>query len=278
MPQLQKGDSADKHLKAASYHIKRCRSTTTDPLFATLAQEMFSRRKTLKEAMKALEDQQEVVTDLTAEVDAAELALEDIVRNLKGDLERLDRRLPGKNALKKVMPEGSDGIIDPDGEAQLDTLPSFRSRLKELEAEPELSADVVLFDKAVITFEAALETRKEAEKTLAEREVDEENAREGIRKQLVTANGQLEGLFSTRPALARRFFYKATRTPGLSREDRARAQGQSEMLLKLIAKRGLEASEEDKKKIQTTLDLTKLERWLDLALAAAPSSLFVLEA
>jgi hypothetical protein len=265
MKRLNEEGSLEKHIRASRYHIRLCRQRKAEALFVALATEAEAARSELIARARALEDQQRLLDDLGADFDYAELTAEDAVRDLDADLEKLDRQHPTLSARRRIFPDGYGAVIDIGGEAQLAALEATRLRLKALQEQPALSGSLSRLDAAISALKEISEQRRLQQQQLAERQIEERSARTALRQQLVDAHGRLRSYFKASPALADRFFLKsiARKTP------KAEAKARAEALLLLLEARGLECSEEQKRRIQGATDLGTLSRWLVRAAAVA---------
>ena len=162
----------------------------------------------LKAKQRAVEDAEDDATDAVAEVDSAEVALENLLRDIDADLAKLDRQDPALNAQKTVFPDGYGKEIDPEGEVQLTVLPALRTRLSALPRKPGIAAALQSFDKAEATFRAALTAEQKATAKVDSLSTEEQAARRTVREQLESAHGRLRDLFKARPALAETFFLR----------------------------------------------------------------------
>lgn len=146
--------------------------------------------------------------EAAALVDAAEVDLENAIRDIDADLGKLDRQQPDLNARATVFPDGYGKEIDPEGEEQLTELPALRKRIAAFAAHGGIADTLARFDTCVETFKNAI-TAEDAASTkvdeLFQRELD---ARREIREQLESAYGRLRDFYKARPALAEDFFLK----------------------------------------------------------------------
>ena len=269
MRRLQKNDGTERHLKVARYHSRRCRERLDDALFKTLLEEIEQHRMGLRAKARGLEDLEDELTDLTADVDAAELSLEEQVRDLFDDLAKLDRKNPELGAHGKVFPRGLGGVINPEGESQLGAIAAFRTRLGEFAGQPSIAPSIKGLDLSINNFKQKLEAQKKGDERYAAGFTEEQMARTAVREQLNSAYSRLGDRYKSNPDYAERFFPKDARAgaSALSRaEDRGRAQGKAETLLRLLAHRAIPVPQEDKDKVLAVVDVAKVEQWLERAL------------
>ncbi|MFO0759162.1 MAG: hypothetical protein U0359_21900 [Byssovorax sp.] len=205
MRRLRPTDGTRLHQRAAYYHIAKCR-TGTAPLHTKLRKEMTLLHAALKDKARKVEDAEEKALDTMADVDSAETALENLIRDIDADLAKLDRSDPSLNAQSTVFPEGFGEVIDPEGDAQLTVLPGLRVRLEAFKNYPAIAQDLTALQTAEDTFRAALLAEEEAEATVDELFAAEQGARQAIREQLESAYGRLRDLYKSKPALAEPFF------------------------------------------------------------------------
>jgi hypothetical protein len=213
MQRLGDKDGTTLHRKVLRFHMRKLKSVKST-LHQTLHDQGGAALLTLKTMARGHEDAIDDETDAEADLDTAELAFEDAVRDLDGDLEKLDRKNPGKDARHAVFPSGFGEVIDPDGAEQLTTLPAFHARLAPYEQEPMLAAAVANLADAETAFKlalAAVATAADATKTAFAEEL---KARAAVRQQLESAHGLLRDFYKARPAQAEKFFLKLGRREG----------------------------------------------------------------
>jgi hypothetical protein len=269
MRRLQKNDGTERHLKVARYHSRRCREKLDDGLFKTLFDEIEQRRMALRHKARGLEDLEDELTDLTADLDASELTLEEQVRDLADDLAKLDRRNPELGAYGKAFPKGLGGVINPEGENQIAAITAFRTRLGEFAAHPAVAPSIKGLDVSISNFKQKIEAQKKGDARYAEAFTEEQMARTAVREQLNSAYSRLGDRYKSNPDYAERFFPKDARTgaSAISRaEDRGRSQGKAEALLRLLEHRAIPVPLEDKDKLLATIDLDKISLWFERAL------------
>lgn len=210
MRRLRPTDGTQPHRRAAQFHLRKCKAAKL-PLHTTLQTEMKEKVAKLVAKSRAVEDAEDELVGAMAESEAAEEAFEDLIRNVDGDLARLDREDPSRNARGTVFPEGFGAVIDPDGDKQLDVIPGLKARLSQLGAEPIAVAALAKVTEA----DTALRTAFDAEDKLVDDVeslfAEENEARREVREQLDSAYGRLRDFYKARPALAERFFLKEGR-------------------------------------------------------------------
>lgn len=276
MKKLRERDGTARHIRHASYHISFCRHRQNDSFFLQLAQQMEEKRKNLIIASRAAEDEEDKVTALFADTNFAELALEDMVRDLEADLGKIDRQDPTLNVHEQVFPNGIGAIITPEGESQLPVINEFRQRLAAFDKHSWMSPLISRADKAISDFKIALDGKKKGETSLEEVRAKEQQAKTEVREQLVSAYGQLVARFKSRPKFAERYFYQergadkpdepATNT------DRARAQGKAEALLRILSVRKIEVDGADVVRLSAAVESAQLDLWIERALTATKIS------
>jgi hypothetical protein len=207
MRRLRPTDGTLVHRRAAVYHMARCKTGGT-PLHATLRNEMGLLVAGLKTKARETEDFDDTDVEAMAEADAAEIALENVIRDVDGDLAKLDRSNPTLNAQRAVFPEGFGQVIDPEGDAQLGVLPALKVRIGAFKAHPEIAAQLIRLDTAEAAFDVALKAGDTADTKVDALFAEEQAARQAIRVQLESAYGRLRDLYKSRPALAEAFFLK----------------------------------------------------------------------
>jgi tRNA/tmRNA/rRNA uracil-C5-methylase (TrmA/RlmC/RlmD family) len=208
MRQLRGEDSADKHRRAVRYHMGACRRSPNLPLCVTLRQEADVVYKALRTKTREMEDAQDELIDLSAEADAVEEALEAVLRDLHQDLGRLDRDNPALNLQLTAFPDGLGEILEPKGQAQLDTVVSLMDRLKSNQAQQKVAEVLKKLEQASAVLQSALDAEEKAERTAERIAIEEAEARKAVREQLNSAHGQLRTFFKTNPARAERFFLR----------------------------------------------------------------------
>ena len=207
MRRLRPTDGTLVHRRAAVYHMARCK-TGKDPLHATLHEEMRARAEALKAKAREVEDCDDTDVEATAEADAVEINLENVIRDCDSGLAKLDRADPTLNAQRTVFPEGYGQVIDPEGEAQLSVLPALKVRLGAFKAHPEIAELLVRLDAAEASLISALEAGEAADAKVDALFAEEQAARLAVRVQLESAHARLRDLYRSRPKLAEAFFLK----------------------------------------------------------------------
>ncbi len=205
MRRLRPTDGTPSHRRAIRYHIAAC-GTVDTPLHKQLATEALAFYDDLKAKERATEDAEDDLVEASTKVDATEIALENVIRDIDGDLAKLDRDEPGLNAQYAVFPHGYGEVIDPENEAQLATLPALHVRLDPFKAKAGIGKLITKLEAAEAAFKKAL-----AAETVASAAVDtafaaEQTARRMIREQIESAYGRLRDFYKARPALAEQFF------------------------------------------------------------------------
>jgi hypothetical protein len=206
-------------------------------LHAELRTEVTAKFNQLKTKCRLVEDARTEAIDATAAADEAELALEDLLRDIDGDLGKLDREDPSMNARATVFPNGFGAAIDPEGDEQLEALTKLRVRLAVFSSNPIVASALAKLDAAENALRGALKVEEAAEKKVDGLFAEELEARREIREQLESAFGRLRDLYKARPAVVERFFLreiggrKRAEAPGKSPpaagEQRAEAPGKS---------------------------------------------------
>lgn len=207
MKRLRSTDGTAVHRRAARYHLAQTKLGTA-PLHATLAGEMSAKYATLVSKARATEDFEDALVEADATVDAAEIALENAVREIDADLARMDRQNPALGAQAAVFPHGFGETIDPDGAAQLGVLPTLHVRLAPFKDDPILAPSLAKLDAAETALKAALKALAAADSKVDTAFAEEVAARTAIREQLESAYGRLRDHYKSRPALAEKFFSK----------------------------------------------------------------------
>jgi hypothetical protein len=178
------------------------------PLHGTLHKEMGPLVAALKIKVREVEDFDDTDVEATAGADAAEIAVENLIRDLDADLAKLDRADPTLNAQRSVFPGGFGQVIDPEGDAQLDVLPALKVRLGAFKAHPVITEHFARLEEAEAALKIALTAGDAADTKIEALFAEEQAARHAIRVQLESAYGRLRDLYKTRPALAEAFFLK----------------------------------------------------------------------
>lgn len=265
MQRLRERDSAARHLRYARYHINFCRQRKGETLFDALVSEMEEKRKALIAQTRVVEDADEALTGTNADVSAAELVLEDGIRDVEADLSKLDRQSPELNIRQKVLPEGLSKVINLEREAQLIATEALVQRLSAFKEKPEVEGALSRLSPLLDKFRSALEARRQAETKVKEAEREERYARAQVREQFESAYGRLRDHFKARPKLAERYFLQDR---GAERAESAadalisgRLQGRREALTQVLHALQLPPTPEVQKRIDETTDLAVLERW-----------------
>jgi hypothetical protein len=179
-------------------------------LHAALRAQMTACFAALVTASRAVQEAEDVAVDAAADADATEIALENVIRDVDAEAQKLDRAEPSLNAPATIFPDGFGSEIDPEGEAQLATLGKLRVRIAKLQKHPGIAAALERFDAAEAAFRAALKAEDAAFTTVEALFQGEQDARRAIREQLQSAYGQLRSLYKARPALAEQFFLRGS--------------------------------------------------------------------
>ena len=205
MRRLRPTDGTPSHRRAIRYHIAACRTVDT-PLHKQLRVEASALYDDLKTKVRATEDAEDDFVDASAEVDFTEITLENVIRDIDGDLAKLDRDQPGLNAQYAVFPHGYGEVIDPENDAQLLTLPALHVRLEPFKAEAGMGKLLTKLDAAEAAFKKALDLEAKATTAVDTKFAAEHTARRAIREQIESAYGRLRDFYKSRPAQAEQFF------------------------------------------------------------------------
>lgn len=217
MQRLTAKDTTVTHRKAIRHHASKLRRFKT-PLHQTLLTEATQAYDNLKAKTRGYEDIDDAETDADADLDTRELELEDAIRDLDDDLTKFDRKNPEANARAAVFPNGFGEVIDPEGEAQLTTLPALHVRLEPFRNEPALATSLQALADTEKAFNDALAAAKSAAKATKTAAAEEAAAKTAVRQQLESAHGRLRDFYKARPAKAERFFMKLGRREGKEKE------------------------------------------------------------
>ncbi len=207
MRRLRSSDGTPAHRRTARYHVSRCKLGTA-PIHTTLTAEMSAKAAALVTKARAAEDTDDTVTETGAAVDAAEIAVENTIRELDGALVQVDRDNPQLGAQAATFPEGFGAVIDPEGGEQLKVLPALLVRVDPFKAEPTIAPVLAKLATATATFKTALTAAKTADEAYDAAFAEEVAARTAVREQLESAYGRLRDFYKARPALAEGFFLK----------------------------------------------------------------------
>lgn len=213
MQRLDAKDGTPLHIKVIRSHARRVQRVKS-ALHKTLHAEAKALADELLAKRRGHEDAENAETDAAADAESAELELEDAIRDLDADLEKYDRKHPGENLRIAVFPNGFGEVIDPDGEAQLDTLPRLRVRMEKLNGIKELADSAQAVDGAEANFRDSLSNAQAAGETERAAFAAEIETRTKIRQQIESAHGRLRDFYKARPAIAERFFLKLGRREG----------------------------------------------------------------
>lgn len=208
MRQLRAEDSADKHRRAARYHMGACRRALNLSICTTLHQEMDACYKTLRDKTRALEDAEDDLIDFSAQADAAEEAVETTLRDFYQDLGRLDREDPSLNVQQTAFPDGLGDALEPKGRGQLAVIVGLKERLKSAPLQDKIKEGLSKIEQASALLQSALDKEEEAEQKATSAATHESDARKALRQQLNSAHGQLRAFFKANPARAERFFLR----------------------------------------------------------------------
>lgn len=207
MRRLRPADGTGVHRRAARYHISRCTKGEA-PLHATLRDEMSAKLDALVAAARANEDAEDAEVAAGALVDAAELQVENAIRDLDADLEKLDRANCALGARAAVFPGGYGALIDPEADEQLKVLGPLRQRAAPFKGDPVVAAALAKIDAGEGALESAIKADEAAESAADIAEAAELAARAGIREQIESAYGRLRAHYKAVPTLAEKFFLK----------------------------------------------------------------------
>lgn len=213
MQRLRPVDGTELHRRATRYHMSKCRNGKA-PLHQELYTEVTAVYKLLVGKSREVEDAEDTLMDTLADVDDAEIALENLIRDIHADLGRLDRIDPSLCTQATIFPRGFGQLIDPEGEEQLDVLPSLRVSLAQFQSHTSVAEALVTLDGAEASLRTALKASQKADDTVTRLFEAEREARRAVREQLESANGRLRAFYKAKPALAETFFLRpGTRKP-----------------------------------------------------------------
>ncbi len=207
MRNVRETHGTPQHRKAARYHMSKCHHGK-DALHAQLQQEMGVLYKNLVNAARATEDAEDDLVDASAMSDATEIDLENVIRDIDGDLAKLDRENPSLNARATVFPNGFGQEIDPEGDQQIPVLIKVKERLAGFSSYPVITDGLARLNSAEAAFRTALNTEDQASAKVDACFAAEQTARRAIREQLTSAYGRLRDLYKSRPVLAEQFFLR----------------------------------------------------------------------
>jgi hypothetical protein len=207
MQRLRETDGTPSHRRAIRFFIARSRRVDT-PLHQQLLSESKAVYEDLKAKARATEDAEDDAVEASADADAAEIALENAIRDIDGDLERLDRDHHGLNARSAVFPDGFGAIIDPEGDEQRKILPSLHVRLDPFKNKQGMSTAIAKLTASEAAFDEALGAEVKADAAVDTAFAEEQAARRAVREQLESANELLRNFYKSRPAQAETFFLK----------------------------------------------------------------------
>ena len=208
MKRLRPEDGAEKHRRAARYHTGACRRASHLPLCVTLRQEIEAFYKALREKTRALEDASDDLIDMSAEADAVEELLENVLRDLFQDFGRVDREDPSLNLQDTAFPDGLSDILEPKGREQLNTVNSLKERIKKHASHPKVIEGMTKLEQASTALDTALSAEEKAEQQVESAATQEADARQSVREQLNSAHGQLRAFFKSNPTRAEKFFIR----------------------------------------------------------------------
>lgn len=209
MKRVRPTDGTGVHRRAARYHMSRCTSGGT-PLHKTLHAQMSARYVALVASARATEDAEDAEVAAGAVLDAAEASLENVIRDLDSELQKLDRKDETLGAQLAVFPEGYGAVIDPEEDEQLLELGPLRKRVDPFLNEAAIADTMTRLDDAEQALKDAITLADEAEKTASIAFAAENGARAAVREQIESAYGQLRSLYKSRPKQAEKFFQKDT--------------------------------------------------------------------
>lgn len=123
-------DSADKHLKAARMHIRRCAIIKGANDFASAIKPLFLALIQVKNATAIKIEEREDAYDLVMHFDAE---LDSEIKFLYNACEKYDQKNPGELTLKKVFPQGKFSVITAiNYEKQIEAVKQLLLRLESL--------------------------------------------------------------------------------------------------------------------------------------------------
>jgi hypothetical protein len=185
----------------------RC-ATGKAPIHTALGAEMSTVRTGLITKARAAEDADDAAIGAGAILDAAEVDVENSIRELDGALAQLDRDNPELGAQLATFPEGFGAVIDPEGEDQLKALPALLVRVDPFKADEKVAPVLAKLAATAVAFKAALDAANLADEAYDKAFAEELAARTAVREQLESAYGKLRSFYKARPALAEAFFQK----------------------------------------------------------------------
>jgi hypothetical protein len=264
MRRLQKRDGTGRHLRHAQYHISFCKHRQHDAFFLQLAKEMEAARADVVTKARGVEDAEDQLTARSADVSFAELSLEDLIRDILGETERLDRQTPELNMRQKTFPEGLNGVINPEGESQIKPAEELKRRLQDFVNNAAVPPLIAKLEESLALFQAALADREKEERNAEDAASAEQSAKTALREQLEVSYGRLRERFKARPKLTERYFYqekaseRSDEKPGSSGE----LSGKRAALFLVLSARKLSLSEDQSAKLNAATDAAILDHWL----------------
>ncbi len=167
----------------------------------------------LRDAQRTRKDAEDAATTTSAGLRRAEITLENAIREVDAAAKKLDRKEPALAAQRTIFPAGMSPMIRPDGEAQLEVLPSLRVRIAPFTGKGDMADAMASLDSAEMQHRAALAAVNLAATEVGKRFAEEREARRAVREQLASAHGRLRDHYKTLPATAERFFLREKAPP-----------------------------------------------------------------
>lgn len=207
MRRLRETEGTPGHRHAASYHESACRRGKA-PLHAALMSEMTALRLALIAKERATEDAADDAVQASATADAAEVDVENAIRDLDSELAKLDREEATHGAQAAVFPKGFGAAIDPEGDEQPKIMPDLRVAVKPYLGQATIAGAMAKLEATMTGLGDALDAETKAEEVADTAFAEELAARAAIRQQMESAYGRLRDHYKARPALAEAFFQK----------------------------------------------------------------------
>ena len=252
MVRLRETDGTEPHIRTLQYYLRECQKKKHEPFFLLLHQEASKPLEELKAKSQEVEKSSELLLDLMADIDGAELRLEDEVRNTSDDVSKLERQqsLPGLHT--KIFPQSVGGVINPERQKQLPAVKALLQRLSPYLQHSEIKQASESLQERYSAMEEALNIRKREEERYRDLFTQEQSLRTTAREQLNRAYGQLATKYSADPSRVEAFFIANPRvgsTVAANAETRGRIAGKIEALYLFLDSKLWILLEEQKKKV-----------------------------